>query len=231
MRCPLCFLLLGLLLAPLPALASLDDDVQFLGAGVYSNPKFDGSTVRHNDPIPQINYATGRWFARTTEGILEGGARWNLGQSARVGVQAAYEGGPLGEHPGASLGVHAELEGNLGPAPVSSVFRIRQFLSNGKGWEADARVNLGIYEGHGWGLALYGQATWANEKIFNNFYAVNDSGLLFTALGTWGGYAITPKWLFLFSAEQRRLGDAAMPSPYVERRAGFYGSLGLAYRL
>ena len=224
------WLLTAFLLAPLGA-AALGDDVQFIGAGIYSHPKFDGSPIRHNDPIPQISYAGSRWFARTTEGILEGGARWSVGESAAMGVQAAYEDGPHGEHPGASLGAHAELEGHLGPAPVSSVFRLRQFMSNGKGWEADARVNIGVYEGHGWGLALYGQATWASEKIFNNYYAVNDSGLLFTALGAWGGYAITPKWLFLFSAEQRRLGDAAVSSPFVERRSSPYGSLGLAYRL
>ena len=224
------WLLLPVLLTPLTA-AAVGDDVQFLGAGVYSHPKFDGSPIRHDDPIPQVNYAGDRWFARTTEGILEGGARWSLGQSAAAGVQAAYEAGPRGEHAGASLGVHAELEGEVGPAPVSAVFRLRQFLSNGKGWEADARVNVGIYEGHGLGAAVYAQATWANEKIFNNFYAVNDSGLLFTSLGVWGGYTITPKWLVLFSAEGRRLGDVAMPSPFVERRSGFYGSLGLAYRL
>ena len=225
MRC----LCLVLLLAPLTA-AAIGDDVQFIGAGVYSHPKFDGSSIRHNDPIPQISYTGDRWFARTTEGILEGGARWSIGRSASVGMQAAYEEGPRGEHPGASLGIHAELEGQIGPAPLSSVFRLRQFMSNGNGWEADARVNLGVYQGHGLGLALYAQATWANEKIFNNYYAVNDSGLLFTALGFWGGYAITPKWLFLFSAEERRLGDVAAPSPYVERRQGAYGSLGLAYR-
>src|SRR5437763_435996 len=93
---------LTLLLAPLTA-AALDEDVQFIGAGIYSHPKFDGSPIRHNDPIPQINYAGSRWFARTTEGILEGGARWNVGESAAMGVQAAYEDGPRGEHPGASL--------------------------------------------------------------------------------------------------------------------------------
>ena len=111
------------------------------------------------------------------------------------------------------------------------MLRLRQFLSNGKGWEADARVNVGIYEGRGLGMALYGQATWASEKVFNTFYALNDSGLSFTALGVWGGYTLTPKWLFLFSAEQRRLADAVMASPFVERRSSFYGSLGLAYRL
>jgi hypothetical protein len=171
-----------------------------------------------------------RWFIRTTEGILEGGARWNIGASAAAGWQVAYESGPLGEHPGASIGVHAELQGKMGPAPVSSVFRIRQFLSNGSGWEADARVNIGVYEGHGFGAAVYGQATWANEKIFNAYYAVSNSGLLFTALGTYGGYELTPKWLLLGSLEWRRLADAAMPSPYVERRNGAYASAGIAYQ-
>src|SRR3954468_14533800 len=226
MRC----LLVVLLFAPLTA-AALGDDVQFIGAGIYNHPKFDGSSAQHNDPIPQIQYIKGSWFARTTEGILEGGVRWGIGQSAAVGVQAAYEDGPRGEHPGASLGVHAELDGKVGPAPISSVFRLRQFLSNGSGWEADARVNVGIYEGHGIAAAVYGQGTWANEKIFNNFYAVSNSGLLFPALGVWGGYTITPKWLLLFSAEERRLGEAVISSPYVERRTGFYGSLGIAYRL
>ena len=223
-------LLIALAFAPLTA-AALDEDIQFIGAGVYSHPKFDGSTAQHNDAIPEVHFIHRPWFIRTTEGILEGGARWGVGQHAAIGVQAAYEDGPRGEHPGPSLGIHAEIEGQIGPAPVSSVFRIRQFTTNGKGWEADARVNLGVYEGHGWGLALYGQATWASDKIFNNFYAVNDSGLLFTALGAWGGYEIAPKWLFLFSAEDRRLGDTAAPSPFVERRSGFYGSLGIAYRL
>jgi outer membrane scaffolding protein for murein synthesis (MipA/OmpV family) len=226
MRC----LLIGLLFAPLTA-AALDDDVQFIGAAVYSHPKFDGSPAQHNDPIPQVHYVNRSWFVRTTEGILEGGMRWGFGQSAAAGVQVAYEDGPLGKHPGASLGVHAELDGKVGPAPISSVFRLRQFLSNGNGWEADARVNVGVYEGHGLAAAVYGQGTWANEKIFNNFYAVSNSGLLFSALGVWGGYMITPKWLLLFSSEGRRLGDAAASSPYVERRSGFYGSLGLAYRL
>jgi outer membrane scaffolding protein for murein synthesis (MipA/OmpV family) len=221
--------LIGLAFVPLTA-AALGDDVQFIGAAIYSHPKFDGSTAQHNDLIPQIHYVGSPWFARTTEGILEGGARWDFGPSAKIGVQLAYESGPLDKHPGASLGVHAELEGKIGPAPISSVFRMRQFLSNGNGWETDARVNVGVYEGHGLGVALYGQATWANEKIFNTYYAVNDSGLLFIALGAYGGYEIAPKWLLLGSVEQRRLGDTVMPSPFVERRSGVYASLGAAYR-
>src|SRR3954468_7843971 len=117
MRC----LLVAFLFAPLTAVA-LDDEVQFIGAGVYSHPKFDGSSAQHNDPIPQVHYVNRGWFVRTTEGILEGVPGWGIGHSAAAGGQVAYEDGPLGKHPGASLGVHAELDGKLGPAPISSVF-------------------------------------------------------------------------------------------------------------
>ena len=95
MRC----LLVALLFAPLTA-AALDDDVQFIGAGVYNHPKFDGSPAQHKDPIPQVHYVNRSWFVRTTEGILEGGLRWGVGQSAAAGVQLAYEDGPRGEHAG-----------------------------------------------------------------------------------------------------------------------------------
>ena len=120
--------------------------------------------------------------------------------------------------------------GKLGPAPLYSVFRLRQFLSNGSGWEADARITVGIYEGHGLAAGIYGQATWANEKVFNTYYAVNDSGLLFSALGLLGAYDLGDRWLLLFNVEERRLGDAAVPSPYVARRSSPYGSLSLAYK-
>jgi outer membrane scaffolding protein for murein synthesis (MipA/OmpV family) len=222
-------LLLAFLLAPLTA-AAIDDEPRFVGGGLYSRPKFDGSSNRNLDPIPAIHYMGERWFARTTEGILEGGMRWAVGESAAIGLQAAYEQGPLDRHPGMSLGVHADLEGKLGPAPIYSVFRLRQFLSNGSGWEADARITLGVYQGHGLAAGVYGQGTWANEKIFNAYYAVNDSGLLFSALGVLGAYDLGDRWLLLFNVEERRLGDAAMPSPYVARRSNPYGSLSLAYK-
>ena len=86
MRC----LLVALLFMPLTA-AALDDEVQFVGVGIYNHPKFDGSSAQHNDLIPQIQYLNRSWFVRTTEGILEGGLRWGIGQSAAVGVQAAAD--------------------------------------------------------------------------------------------------------------------------------------------
>ena len=223
------FSLLILLVVPL-AVAAQDDDETLLGAGLYSRPKFDGSSKRSLDPIPVIRYYGKPWFARTTQGILEGGGRWQIGKGVVAGAQLAYEAGPLDHHPGASIGVHLEVDRMLGPAPLNALVRLRQFLENGRGVEFDARATVGVYEGHGFAAGLFGQATWASEKSFEAYYAVHDSGLLFTSLGALGSYDLSRRWLLLGSVEERRLGDHAMASPFVERRSSAYASLGLAYR-
>ena len=223
------FVLLVLLVVPL-AVAAQDDDETLLGAGLYSRPKFDGSSHRSLDPIPVVRYYGKPWFARTTQGILEGGGRWQLGKGVVAGAQLAYEAGPLDHHPGASIGGHLEVDRMLGPAPLNALVRLRQFLNNGRGVELDARATIGVYEGHGFAAGLFGQATWASEKSFEAYYAVHDSGLLFTSLGALGSYDLSRRWLLLGSVEERRLGDHAMHSAFVERRASAYASLGLAYR-
>ena len=223
------FVLLVLLVVPL-AVAAQDDDETLLGAGLYSRPKFDGSSHRSLDPIPVVRYYGKPWFARTTQGILEGGGHWQVGKGLVAGAQLAYEAGPLDHHPGASIGVHLEVDRMLGPAPLNALVRLRQFLENGRGVEFDARATVGVYEGHGFAAGLFGQATWASEKSFEAYYAVHDSGLLFTSLGALGSYDLSRRWLLLGSVEERRLGDHAMHSAFVERRASAYASLGLAYR-
>ena len=223
------FVLLVLLVVPL-AVAAQDDDETFLGAGLYSRPKFDGSSHRSLDPIPVVRYYGKPWFARTTQGILEGGGRWQIGKGVAAGAQLAYEAGPLDHHPGASIGAHIEVDRMLGPAPLNALVRLRQFLQNGRGMEFDARATIGVYEGHGFAVGLFGQATWASEKSFEAYYALHDSGLLFASLGALGSYDLSHRWLLLGSLEERRLGDNARQSAFVERRSAAYASLGLAYR-
>ncbi len=223
--------LILIVLLALPALAlAQDDDETWLGAGLYTRPKFDGSSERWLEPIPVVRYYGSPWFARTVQGMLEGGARWKVGKDVAAGAQLAYEDGPLGHHPGASLGAHVEADRTLGPAPLNLLVRLRQFLDNGRGRELDLRATIGVYEGHGFTAGLFAQATWASEKSLEAYYAVKDSGLLFTSLGALGGYTLSRRWLLLASAEQHRLGDAALRSPLVERRTNAYGSLSLAYR-
>ena len=221
--------LLALLALPLVA-AAQDDEETWLGAGLYSRPKFDGSPDRKLDPIPVIRYFGTPWFARTTQGILEGGARWKIGRGTAAGAQLAYEAGPLDHHPGPSIGAHVELDRNVGPAPVNGLVRVRQFLNNGRGLELDARGTVGVYEGYGFAAALFGQATWASEKAFETYYAVHDSGVLFSSCGALASDDVSRRWLLLGSAEERRLGSTAMSSPFVTRRSSAYASLSLAYR-
>jgi MipA family protein len=220
--------LLLLVLLTLPAVAAAQDTL--FGAGVRSRPKYDGSDDRTVDLIPVIRYYGHPWFARTTQGILEGGARWSLRRGLDVGAQLAYEQGPSDHDPGASIGVHAEAERTIGPVPVDALVRVRQFLDTDRGVQLDARATAGVYGGHGIRAGVFAQATWASEKSFEAYYGVRESGLLFTSIGALASYELTHRWQLVGSVESRRLGDKAAESPIVQRRSGIYASAGLAYR-
>jgi outer membrane scaffolding protein for murein synthesis (MipA/OmpV family) len=213
-----------------PALAWAQDEGTLFGAGVRTRPRFDGSNDRTTDLIPIISYYGKQWFARTTQGILEGGARWSVRKDLDVGAQLAYEQGPQDHSPGASLGVHAEAERNIGPVPVDALLRVRQFLDTDRGVQLDARATVGVYGAHGVLAGVFAQATWASEKSFEAYYGVHQSGLLFTSVGALASYELTHRWQLVGSVESRRLGDKAAESPIVQRRSGVYASAGLAYR-
>ncbi|MBW8904642.1 MAG: MipA/OmpV family protein [Betaproteobacteria bacterium] len=108
--------------------------------------------------------------------------------------------------------------------------RPHQHVDSDRGVELDARANVGVYRGHGFIAGLYAQATWASGKHFESYYDVQESGLLTTRLGAFGGYDLTPRWVLFASIEQRRLSDEAMKSPIVQRRSGAYASASVAYR-
>ena len=220
-----------IVLLALPSLAAAqDDDFMFLGAGGYARPKFEGSSERTVELIPAVRYFGKPWFARTTQGILEGGAQWNLRRGLDGGVQLAYESGPLDHDPNASIGLHLEGDSKIGPAPVNGLLRVRQQLRSDRGAQFDARGTVGVYGGHGILAGLYAQATWATEKFFETYYGVHESGLFYTAVGALGSYDLTQRWILFGSLESRRLSDDAARSPIVERRSGTYASLSLAYR-
>jgi outer membrane scaffolding protein for murein synthesis (MipA/OmpV family) len=220
--------ILLLALAAIPVLASAQDAL--FGAGVRTRPKYDGSDDRTVDLIPLIRYYGSPWFARTTQGILEGGARWSMRRGLDVGAQLAYEQGPLDHDPGASLGVHLEGDRTIGRVPLNGLVRLRQHLDSDRGLELDTRGTVGVYGDHGIAAGVFAQATWASEKHFESYYGVRESGLLFTSLGALASYELTHRWQLVGSIESRRLGDKAAESPIVQRRSGVYASAGLAYR-
>jgi outer membrane scaffolding protein for murein synthesis (MipA/OmpV family) len=211
------------------SIAASAQDTLF-GAGVRTRPKFDGSSERTTEVIPVIRYYGEPWFARTTQGILEGGARWSVRDGVDVGAQLAYEQGPRDHDPDASVGVHIEADRQIGPAPVNGLVRLRQHLDTDRGLQLDARATVGVYGGHGIAAGLFAQATWASEKSFEAYYGVRESGLLFTSVGALASYDLTHRWTLVGSLEARRLSDEAAKSPIVERRTASYASAGIAYR-
>lgn len=219
-----------LLVALLWALEASAQNPTLAGAGIRSRPDFDGASERKTDLIPVLRYYGRPWFARTTQGMLEGGARWSAGPGLDIGAQLAYEQGPRDTDPGSSLGVHAEWDRKLGPVPVDALVRVRQHLDSERGLQADLRVTAGVYEGHGVLAGVFGQFTVASEKYFRAFYGVDESGLLYTSLGVLASYDLARRWVLVGSVERRHMSDNAGRSPLVAQRSASYGALGLAYR-
>ena len=220
---------LVLLLALAPMVCSSQETSNLVGASVRTRPKYDGSNERTVDLIPNLRYYRGPWFGRTTQGMLEGGARVQFGPF-HAGAQLAYEAGPQDGDPGVSAGAHLEWDGRLGPAPVDVLLRVRQQLDSDHGALADLRSNVGVYRGQGFAAGVYAQATWANRKYFEAYYGARESGLAYAALGAFGGYDLAERWLLVANVEARRLSDQAMKGSFVARRTGTYAYAGFAYR-
>jgi len=234
------------LLAPGCALAQIaPDDYALLGVAVRTRPAYDGSDSQRTDLIPLVRYYGKPWFARTTQGVLEGGARWAVTPGLDAGVQLAYEEGRKTSEssllkslnvadidPGASIGAHLEWDSKIGKAPTSLLGRVRQNIDTDRGAQADLRFNVGLHGSGGFILAAYAQATWASSKYIETFYVVNnaDSGLLHAGLGLLGSYDLSRHWTAVAGVQWRRLHGDAAGSVIVENKSNYYANAGIAYR-
>lgn len=223
--------LLALLLV-LPGAVLAQDLGTLLGAGVRSRPDYDGASKQELEPIPVVRYYGRTLFARTTQGILEGGARLEMARGLVAGAQLAYEGGNdrTDVDPGASLGLHLEWDTKVGPAPLNLLFRTRHHLDSDLGSQADLRGTVGVYGSGGLLAGVFAQATWASDKWVRSYYTAGDGGLLFTAVGVEGAYDLSRRWVILASVSVRRLHGDAASSPITEDKTNYYASAGLAYR-
>lgn len=249
---------LGLLLAPLSAFAQNPaDDYVLVGAALRVRPAYDGSAYRRAELIPVLRYYGQPWFARTTQGVLEGGVRKEIAPGLNIGAQLAYESGRstsesafLSSHgvsslnPGASFGLHIEWDWKFGPMPVSLLLRGRQHADTDRGAQADLRLNAGVYSGGGFVAGVFAQATWANAKSAQSFYGITQqqaaatglpafdagSGPLFASLGLLWSADINREWVAVGSLEARHLQGDAARSPLAERTWNYYAGAGIAYR-
>jgi len=230
------------LILPL-ACAAQEADPILVGAGLRSRPAYDGSRSQRTDVIPVLRYYGRRWFARTTQGMLEAGWRDTLAPQFWAGVQIAYEAGRERDEsaflqarnepdldPGASLGLHLEWDRQFGRVPVGFLIRARQHLDADRGGQADLRITAGVFSRGGLQAGVFGQATWASENAVRSMYGAPNAGLLFLSAGVLGSFDVSRHWVLVGSLELRRLRDEAELSPLTERKSNHYATAGLAYR-
>lgn len=247
-------LLIGTIIPP-AAFAELSND-SLLGPGVRSRPAYDGSASQHLQFVPVVRYFGQTWFARSTQGVLEGGARMELVPGLHGGVQLAYEPGRDATeseflkkhnfsdiHHGASLGVQLEWDHNLGPMPITVLARTRQNTNSDHGANADLRLSAGVYRNGPFGAGVFTQATWANAKAADTFYGITaqqavitglpayapGSGWIFGSAGLLWSVDVNRDWVVVGSMEARRLNGDAARSPLAEHVSNHYLSAGVAY--
>ena len=248
-------LVLGLM-APQAAVAELSD-VAMIGPGLRLRPAYDGSASQHAELVPVVRYLGQPWFARSTQGVLEGGARVELAPGLHAGAQLAYEPGRKKSESdflrsrdvpdidfGASVGLQLEWDHKFGRMPVTLLARTRQHSDYERGAQADLRLSVGVYQSGRFSAGVFTQATWANAKSTGSFYGITPqqsaatglppfnagSGLLFASLGFLWSFDLSEKWIMVGNMESRRLHGDAARSPLAERASNYSASAGLAYR-
>jgi outer membrane scaffolding protein for murein synthesis (MipA/OmpV family) len=242
------------LVAP-AAFAELTSD-SLLGPGLRWRPAYDGSAEHRFEAVPVIRYLSQPLFVRSTQGVLEGGVRFELAPGLHGGAQLTYEPGRNpndsdflqrrrvpGINNGGSYGVHLEWDHSFGPVPITLLGRLRQHAESDRGAQADLRLSVGVFRSGPVSAGLFTQATWANSKSTNSFYGITPaqsavtglrpyaagSGLLFASAGLLWSVDLSKQWVAVGSFEARRLEGDGGDSPLTERRANYYMSAGIAY--
>ncbi len=253
LRCAI--LAIGMMAPPL-ACAELTNG-GLIGPGVRSRPAYDGAEAQRVEVVPVIRYFGQPWFVRSTQGVLEGGARLEIAPGLHAGAQLAYEPGRQTSDSdflkrrsisdvdrGASIGAHLEWDYKIGPAPITLLARVRQHTESGRGAQADLRLSVGIFQSGRVSAGVFAQGTWANAKSTSALYNVTPqqaaagglpaysagSGWLFSSVGLLWSVDLARDWVVVGSVEGRHLEGDARRSPLAERSTNHYVSAGVAYR-
>ena len=244
------------LMVPMLAFAELSND-PMIGPGLRTKPAYDGSDTQQLEVVPVIRYFGQPWFLRSTQGVLEAGARMSLAPGLHVGAQVAYEPGRRNKDSdllenrnlasvdrGASIGAQLEWDQKIGPVPITLLTRFRQHTESDRGAQVDLRLSAGILQYGRLGMGVFTQATWASDKSNDSMYSITPaqsaasglrayeagSGWLFTSFGLLWSVDITKQWVAVGNLEARHMQGDARRSPLVERSTNYYAAAGVAYK-
>lgn len=243
--------------SPFAAAQSAVPDYSYVGLGLRVRPAYEGADSHRGQAIPYVRYYGEHLFARTTQGMLEGGVRTNPIGRIVFGAQLAYEDGRVSDEsaflkarnfedidPGASAGVHAEIDWNFGPMPLNALVRYRRNLDSDLGAQADVRLTAGVYLGGRVRAGVYGQLTWSDDKAAQSYFGLSpqqssmtglpaynaDAGLRFVQIGLLGETDISGRWTALWGINAHWLEGDARNSPIVQDEINWYANAGVAYR-
>ena len=229
----------------------------YFGLGAWVRPAYEGAATARAHAIPYVRWYGDKLFARTTQGIIEGGLQLKPANGVEIGAQLAYEGGRVTDDsaflkahhfediaPGASLGVHAEADWTVGAAPFNALVRLRQNIKSGLGAQADFLLTAGVFSHGRVNAGVFGQLTWPDAKASQSYFGLTPqqaavtglpvysagSGLRFAEIGILGSVDVASHWLVLWGGSLRQLAGAARNSPIVQNRTNWYAHAGLAFR-
>jgi outer membrane protein len=241
----------------LPSLSQPSDDEKYIGIGVRIRPAYDGADSSRVEAIPYLRLYGEHIFARTTQGLLEGGWRTRPFGGWVFGAQLAYEEGRIADDsaflkdhgfedldPSASLGVHAEGDWKIGRMPLNALLRLRHDLNSNNGTQADVRGTAGILEYGRFRAGLFGQLTWGDEKSTQRYFGITQqqsaasglpvynagSGLRYAQAGLLGDVNLCPHLIGLWSINLQQMLDDTRDSPIVRDKTTWSANAGVAYR-
>ncbi|HEV8646796.1 MAG TPA: MipA/OmpV family protein [Burkholderiales bacterium] len=251
---------LYVLASPLSSVAFAQDADKgdaYVGLGARVRPAYEGADSRRVEAIPYLRLYGEHLFARTTQGIFEGGVRSNPTGGVVFGAQLAYEEGRVTDESAflkahnfedidaaASVGVHAEADWKIGPMPLNALARYRRNADSDLGVQADLRLTAGIFSRWGVNAGVFGQITWSDDKATQNYFGLTPqqssrtglpvysagAGLRSVAFGIVGSADLSKHWLVLWGLNAYRLEGDARNSPIVQEGTNWFVNGGLAYR-
>ena len=243
----------------MPALSfpANEDPGSWIGIGGRVRPAYQGADSSRTDVIPYLRWYGQHLFARTTQGMLEGGVRTPAFGPWVFGAQLAYEEGRVTDEsaflkarnfddldPDASVGLHVEADWMLGPMPWNALLRFRQNLDSDRGAQADIRATAGIFSRGGFDVGAFAQLTWADAEAMQSYFGITSQQSLVTGLpaysagagasavsyGLLGSIDVGRPWIVLWGAHMQQTQGDAQGAPIVQDRTNWYANIGIGSR-